>query len=431
MSSYRPGSRRTYGPQQPSEPPKKKHTGLIIGIIVAIIVVIIIIIVIILLAGGSSKPAAKTGCNLTPCGSGTHCNTTNGLCVACLSPTDCTSGEKCNTSGACVACLSPTDCTGGQKCSSAGTCVTCNNDNDCTTGQTCSTAGICTAGACTGPTDCTNAAFPVCHSGQCVECAGNTDCSGNTVYSTADENICQTTTNMCVGCVINSDCGVGNTCNSGVCCILTPPIMSGVTGTLSADSTIIGSYSYAGPSTGAQQVMQLLANTTVLSTSTAETSDQVHTFDETTTGIILFPGVSYNIQTKLIFACGTTAYSTPKSGTMPDNGAIEGTLGFTSATVAGPIVLTFSNDAYTNTFGVVMYPVEGTHPNLAVVQVNNITASNVGYSTNISFNWPSGVVRSVGQQWFARVFMMQNPSGTVSTSAPSDLTSEAVITLAS
>lgn len=428
MSSYRPGSRRTYGPPPPPPPPKRR-TGLIIGIIVAIIVIIIIIVVILLLVGGS-KPAPKTGCTVTGCASGTICNTASGLCVACLANTDCSSGKKCNASHTCVSCLANTDCASGEKCNSAGACVVCTADSDCATGQTCNASGVCTAGACTTNIDCTNAAFPVCHASQCVECTVNADCTGNPVYSVPGENVCQTSTNKCLQCITNADCGVGNTCNSdGTCCILTPPTMAAATGTLSGDSTIQGSYSFVGTLTGIQQTMQLLANTTVLSTSATEPATQVHTFDETAAGVIFFPSISYNVQAKLTYPCGTTAYGAPVSGTMPDNGTIPAIMGFSSASVGGPITLTFFNRYFTDLVGVVMSPVSGTHPNLCPVQVNNITPTLSGYNANITFNWPSGVVRSIGQQWFARAFIMQFPSGTVSTSAPSNLTPEAVTTL--
>jgi hypothetical protein len=116
---------------------------------------------------------------------------------------------------------------------------------------------------------------------------------------------------------------------------------------------------------------------------------------------------------------------------MPSNGDIPAIMGFSAASVAGPITLTVSNYAFSNLAGVVMSTVGGTHPNLCSVQVNNITPTVIGYSTNITFNWPAGVVRNVGQQWFARLFIMQFPAGTVSTAAPSNLTAEAVTALAS
>ena len=157
-----------------------------------------------------------------------------GMCVVCLTNSDCKTAQApiCNTStGTCQACTDSSACatkdTNKPFCVTAATasftkgmCVGCLMDSQCTTPQTpiCSLdTGTCGGCDAAGATACAtkDATKPVCAKaasgsvakGTCVGCLANSDCSG-----TPTTPICKS--NSCVGCSADSDCsGTG----SGIC----------------------------------------------------------------------------------------------------------------------------------------------------------------------------------------------------------------------
>jgi hypothetical protein len=148
-------------------------------------------------AGGSCLANTETGQSV--------CDTTNGLCVQCLSSTQCTdvSAPVC-VSGLCLECGTNTDCgaaDAGTPYCSQGLCVQCTSSSQC-------------------PADnvgCDSS------SGSCGSCTYNSDCPAGLG---CDENtsscapFCGTAgaTAACAGCATSADCG-GASCNAdaGVC----------------------------------------------------------------------------------------------------------------------------------------------------------------------------------------------------------------------
>ena len=162
---------------------------------------------------------------------------TAGMCVACLTNSDCKTPQApiCNTStGTCQACPDSSACatkdstnpvcvTTATATLMKGTCVGCLTDTQCTAPQTpiCSLdTGTCQGCDTAGATACAtkDSSKPVCAKtatgnlakGTCVGCLMNSDCS--VAPSTPITPICKA--NSCVGCSSDADCtGVG----SGVC----------------------------------------------------------------------------------------------------------------------------------------------------------------------------------------------------------------------
>jgi len=157
-----------------------------------------------------------------------------GMCVSCLSNSDCETPQApiCNLStGTCQACTNSSACatrdptqpvcvTTATATLMQGMCVSCLTDSQCTTPQTpiCSLdTGTCEGCDAAGATACAtkNVNMPVCAKaasgslpkGTCVGCLANSDCSG-----TPTTPICKS--NSCAGCSADSDCsGVG----PGIC----------------------------------------------------------------------------------------------------------------------------------------------------------------------------------------------------------------------
>jgi len=232
-------------PAQPPPPPKKKkRTGLIIGIIIGAVVLLIIIIVIIILLTRNKTTNPGTSCTSNAnCTGGKVCNTTTGVCVTCLTDSQCSgSTPKCKTS--------------------TGTCVGCNVNSDCGAGLVCnSSSNTCVGGPCTTGADCTSAGFPVCVTGTCRQCSTNVNCSSNTIYSSQGKNTCNLANFTCVQCDIPADCPTAPnaTCSNNVCCDVTPPTIAPLTATLAADSSITGTFSWTQPATGLTATRQLQA----------------------------------------------------------------------------------------------------------------------------------------------------------------------------
>jgi hypothetical protein len=122
-------------------------------------------------AGGSDM---GTAC-VPPCSGSNVCDTTSGLCVACLANTDC-------TTAAAAACD--------------------------TTAHTC--------GACTTSQQCAHlTATPACHSGTCVQCNTNDDCDTTHACDTTMHRCVPSTPaskQVCDACLRDSECQTGQLC---------------------------------------------------------------------------------------------------------------------------------------------------------------------------------------------------------------------------
>ncbi|MGE0791312.1 MAG: hypothetical protein AB7S26_36900 [Sandaracinaceae bacterium] len=182
-------------------------------------------------AGMCTNPSSPIG---TSCGTGDACNGT-GMCVDCVNDratgTDsgCSAGTPlCDAAmgaaGMCVECLSNSDCPAMTFCNPSGMCTPgCASDTDCTGGQVCDTAAMmCVAcldsmtgggidNGCTMATPvCAGASGPGTAGTGCVECLDTTHCA---------TGVCDTTTNTCEACV---DDGAGGVTDTG--CMAPTPI---------------------------------------------------------------------------------------------------------------------------------------------------------------------------------------------------------------
>jgi len=169
------------------EPTRQSNIRPIVSIILVIVVILIIIIFIwIFFINGSTSSATAT---TTPT-------------AGCTSNAGCTNGQKChivNGFGVCVACLSNSDCTnvtGKPVCfTNTGVCVECREPADCAS----------------------TPATPTCNvnNSSCVGCLTNPDCTGN-----ANGSICDPQTTKCVQCLQQSDCNNPNlACGSTNTCV--------------------------------------------------------------------------------------------------------------------------------------------------------------------------------------------------------------------
>lgn len=143
-------SRYRQSNQQPPPPPKKKLKPWQIALIVigSILFVGIIILIIVLLTRKSKSTPAPSG----PCTSASDCPPgwfcVNGKCAECQVNSDCsgTATRKfCDTThGVCVVCISDTDCpTATPHCRGNASCVQCVTNANCPTGQVCNSSGTC------------------------------------------------------------------------------------------------------------------------------------------------------------------------------------------------------------------------------------------------------------------------------------------------
>jgi Cys-rich repeat protein len=126
----------------------------IILAIVFVVVVIVIVIVLLLLTAPKSSSSSKCTSNAGCSGLAAVCNTVTGICVECLTNTDCPSGQECITGNSCsaITCTSDSNCSASApKCNTGnGVCVECLVPADCPImGSNCNTNGVCIA-PCTG-----------------------------------------------------------------------------------------------------------------------------------------------------------------------------------------------------------------------------------------------------------------------------------------
>ncbi len=169
-------------------------------------------------------------------GTASHCDTSSGLCVACLSVSDCPSGDAC-VSGRCQpgdSCWQVTVC--GNACTTAECVTNCQNDGSAA-GQAAYTAlGGCINAACPatngGVCDTTAASY---NASNCSACFQNAQSQGGACYSqenacrptacTADSDctqpgapICDTDIGgFCVACTTDVQCPPGSVCSAYAC----------------------------------------------------------------------------------------------------------------------------------------------------------------------------------------------------------------------
>jgi len=157
---------------------------------------------------GNGVRVAPEGCDDGNVGDGDGCSSACQIEVGftgCTIVSDCVPAARCDA-GTCVArCLTDTSCNDSNactvdSCSPTGACVN--------TAVAAGSMGTCAAGVCSGaPTN------------RCVQCVTNLQCSGATP-------LCNTATNVCVGCLAVADCNDGNECTTDSCsssvCARTP-----------------------------------------------------------------------------------------------------------------------------------------------------------------------------------------------------------------
>jgi Cys-rich repeat protein len=163
---------------------------------------------------------AALACTKTPstnkvvsCPMGQQANSA-GVCVECLTTSDCAAGTFCNSASICTGCAqSPSSCSSGGKDggNSNGSCST---DTDCPSGKYCDKyvcqPGCSTDSECPSGDVCTNNA---CISGGCMSdsaCSGETCCSGVCTDTMSNNRA------NCGGCGAPA-CATGDTCCAGVC----------------------------------------------------------------------------------------------------------------------------------------------------------------------------------------------------------------------
>lgn len=164
---------------------------------------------------GDDGDVVEMGIDMGPCGGPCTtptplCNSVSGMCVQCLSMSDCGDGApECDTTtGQCVQCLNAGDCGGGTPLCVSGECVQCEDSADCDANNpVCETpAQVC--GNCTTRTQCFGyAALPACNvaNGQCAQCdAANESADCGDTTATPRCNAAQ----QCVECrgPSNGDC---------------------------------------------------------------------------------------------------------------------------------------------------------------------------------------------------------------------------------
>jgi hypothetical protein len=171
-----------------------------------------------------------------------YCLTSRGVCVECLSRSNCsgTGRNFCDlASNTCAVCLMDANCSHtAPYCATAiGACVECLSNENCGTDDlVCDRETYHCVKSCRQNSDCAdNAATPLCDPDRslCVACLEDVDCPGRSprcaadtkscVGCLADEDCaaptkrCDTRSRSCAECVNNQDCKTGAVCNAGVC----------------------------------------------------------------------------------------------------------------------------------------------------------------------------------------------------------------------
>lgn len=165
---------------------------------------------------GDDGDVVDRGVDLGPCGGPCTtptplCNSVSGMCVQCLSMSDCGgSTPECDTTtGQCVECLNAGDCGGVTPVCLSGECVQCEDSTDCDAGNPVCESPAQVCGNCTARAQCFGyAALPSCNvtTGQCAQCDGaneSADCG-----DTPETPRCSAT-QQCVECrpgTSNLDC---------------------------------------------------------------------------------------------------------------------------------------------------------------------------------------------------------------------------------
>ena len=202
---------------------------------------------------GEGPRPLVTNCTEGGCPAGLVCDTT-GACVECVTSGDCvrSAAPICDSaSGTCVACVGNADCpTSAPFCQRSETsgvanvCIQCLADADCGgSSPVCDLATNTCTGRCQESTQCSGqtplcdqaeqvcvqclvdsdcpALTPHCNSvlGRCIECRDSAECVGEFNAHCLTEPMPVGTSNTCVGCISDRDCG--NKTGIGPICRLT------------------------------------------------------------------------------------------------------------------------------------------------------------------------------------------------------------------
>lgn len=248
-----------------------------------------------------------------------------------------------------------------------------------------------------GTTGCTSndacSGGKVCNlsTGLCVNCLTNSNCSGSTP-------ICNTSTDACVECVTAGDCDSG-TCESGICCDSSPPVITGVTTNLAASSSFTVNYTYSQSNLAGSQVeVRVETGTGVLLTTVTAPATGSNTFTEAQLNLPnqhLFPATSYRVALRINYTCNTaasTTFTTPfpftmgsctATGLVPNEGIANGSANAAFNFYPGACIRTFT---IPNPYqaGVLIDQNSGFHPNLASVYHSLVTAQQVTITVDSS-----------------------------------------------
>ncbi len=190
---------------------------------------------------GNGGDGGFCGCRIrSDCGGGSACDPGLGLAGGCVAACGTDAGPDCGAQGAlcspvtglCVSCLSDSNCSdgGGPHCTPSGVCGACGRDADCD-GGFCSFGGICVQ--CTAPAQCP-AGAPGCNSASwtCGSCEVASDCP-SLLFCDVFANRCRASCDagcsgveplcgangLCVQCLSSADCPDGGACdpNASIC----------------------------------------------------------------------------------------------------------------------------------------------------------------------------------------------------------------------
>jgi hypothetical protein len=173
-------------------------------------------------------------------------------CYACLSPSDCATGEGCDPALGCGHCALDPDCPPGSACVDGGICQPSCADGTCPAGEVCDVHGLAGLGAnvcvgCISPADCPDlegcnsqthtcgTCFGPAAGGHLDDCPPDAICSNYWSPSSAEPGVCLANCDRtscpasepicavyagltpdhkyCFGCLQDSDCGPTQRCN--------------------------------------------------------------------------------------------------------------------------------------------------------------------------------------------------------------------------
>lgn len=389
--------------------PRAARVGLII--IIAIIVVVILILLIVLVVNKKSTTSTSTTGTIAQCVtdadcSGTQvCETKSGLCVECLSNSQCSVYTPiCDTTNhKCVVCEANTDCPSYLPLCTNNICVACTSDSQC------------------------GGATPKCNNATrtCVGCNVASDCPSATPLCSA--------ANECVQCISNTGCIAPATCVHGTCCNTATPSISTLAASSCSLNLFTGTYTFAQTGPNLSAIYRIAdSGGNVLVTLPGVTANGVINinYSQVSQLIIFYVGYNYSLSVAISQPCGITAFSAPISVTIPQSSPapVKAVIASASATVSTITVILSTPDFQTdflwsvNGVDIHITPTLGPSPNLWTVQSATfvqVDPSN-SHRFKITAAWPFAVTS--GQSYFLSVSGNFSPCDKAILSTPVQLT---------